>query len=265
MAQLVKIEQCVSRYQIDFLRYANRYVWLKKRREEEWLLRAKRIEANRKGQTVFADPNVVEKPDPAFYNWLFNMQLEWASRTVDERSVLPKEVTERSWLRETLKEVNDLAFFFYRPIILARNAEIQLDSLILTNDTLWCVKVLNGEPGSVFQEQSPRKWREIVSGGARDQLNPLISLQRSRHVLTSFLSAQCLEMQVCMAVYAPESFIEFVPEQFDLRLVDRRGRAYWYRELSQQSLLLKRQQVETAEALLQSFKTDAAERTDDLI
>lgn len=262
MAQLVKIEQCVSRYQTDFMRYANRFIWLKKRREAEWLLRKTRSEAERNGARLFTEPAAAEKRDPDFYSWLYAMQLDWASSTSDSFSALPQNMQRQDWLKDCLQQVNDLVFFFYQPILVTQSAEVQLNSLILTNDTVWCLTPLHGESYSVFQEENGRRWREIINGGSRTHLNPLIALQRTRRIMSAFLSAHQLDMKVKMVVLAPDSFIEFVPDQFDLELIDRRRKKDWYQQLSRQSLLFKRCQTDAAEQLLEHVKTDASARTD---
>ncbi|MFT8870780.1 MAG: hypothetical protein ABF868_00660 [Sporolactobacillus sp.] len=252
MAQLVKIRECVSRYQLDLSRYARRYILLKQRRAEQWL-EARGLNAARKQEK---EPAGIH-PGAAFYRWLYAVQLEWASQTSERRSPLPEDLLTQHWLAGLLRAVNDLAFFLYYPVLKTQQAEVQLDCLLLTGSTIWVVKPLIGEAGSVFQAQDARKWQEIVSGGRREQLNPLISLARSRHVMTALLKHAAIDMEVAGAVYAPESFIEFAQEERGVALIDQRMCGDWHRRLSEQTLLFKRSQLEAAHLLLEHCLTHA--------
>lgn len=251
MAQLIKARQCVSRYQVDLLRYANRFVWLKNRRMKEW-------KAQQTKSVISLNRGSAEGKE--FLEWLYRMQLDWATRTSEQRSTCPDEVEKSLWLRKVLEEVNDIAFLIYRPVLLTQSAAVQLESLIITNDMIWCVKPLTGEAGSVFQEISGRKWKKIVGGGEQEVLNPLISLNRTRTIVSSFLKNHGIDIKIVSAAYAPESFIEFVHEEADVSFIDCRTEREWFGTVSEHSLLLKRTQIDVAEALLDHFETIASPR-----
>ncbi len=252
MAQLIKLRQCVSRYEVDLRRYANRFIWLKNRRLNEWKQRAE--------SSTLQDLDHQVKLGKEFTAWLYRIQLDWATRTSDQRSSCPEEIEGAEWIKRLLGEVNDIAFLIYRPVLLTQSAAVQLDSLIITNDTIWCVKPMSGENGSVFQEVSGRKWKEIVSGGEREVLNPLISLNRTRAVVDAFLKNRGIGMKIVSTAYAPDSYIEFVHEDAGESFVDFRNEREWFEMLSQHSLLMKRVQIEAAEALLNHFETIASPR-----
>lgn len=241
MAQLIKVCQCVSRYQDDMLLYAGRFLRLKSRRIAEWKSRG-------------------QESRKAFEDWLFRMQLDWATRTAEQLSVCPDEIDRAIWTRSLLHQINDLSFLAYRPILLTQSGAVQLDSLLITNDIVWCILPLQGEEGSVFQEISGRRWREIVSGGEHTRISPLISLKRTQKIINAFLNQEGLAMKTASAVLAPESFIEFVPDDRGTSLIDRRSYRDWLDEISRHSLILKKMQVQTADALLGHFETVAEPR-----
>ncbi|WP_010630467.1 hypothetical protein [Sporolactobacillus vineae] len=236
MAQLIKVGQCVSRYQNDVLRYAGRFLRLKSRRAAEWDDRQEGTGRN-------------------FEHWLFRMQLDWATRTADRRSACPDDMQRALWVQKLLHQINDLSFIAYKPVLLTRSGAVQLDSLLITNDVVWCILSLPGETGSVFQEISGRRWREIISGGERTLISPLISLKRTQKVIDAFLKQEGLEMRTASAVLSTESFIEFVPDDRGVSLVDRRSLRNWLDEIARHSLILKKGQVLAAEALLAHFET----------
>lgn len=262
MAQLIKIRQCVSRYQINLPGYANRFIWLKNRRLAEWKEKRGFPEPERR-MSGGTSKVLIKDPDEKFYHWLFEEQLDWATRTAGERSLCPDEVRGQDWLKRILRAVNDVSFMLYRPVLLWQSAAVQLDSVLITNDTIWCIKPLSGEESSVFQEISARKWQEIVTGSTRDWLNPLISLHRTEHVVSAVMSNLGIEMNTAGAVFAPASYIEFVHETPGIQFIDLRNEKEWYERLSRHSLMMKREQIKAAEALLAHCETEALCRFQD--
>jgi hypothetical protein len=253
MAQLIKVCDCVSRYQNGMLRYASRFIRLKSRRTREWEDRQKDI-------GTFLETEHQHENRQEFENWLFRMQLDWATRTAERRSICPVEIEDAGWVRKLLLQVNDLSFLAYRPVLLTKSGAVQLDSLLITNDVIWCVLSLPGEAGSVFQEISGRKWREIINGGEREVLSPLISLKRTRTVIDAFLKQEGMAVKTVSAVLAPHSFIEFVPDDTGAVLVDQRRMRDWLDEISSHSLMLKKAQIHVADTLLAHFETVDAPR-----
>jgi hypothetical protein len=159
------------------------------------------------------------------------------------------------WVKKLMHQINDLSFIAYNPVLLTQSGAVQLDSLLITNDVVWCILSLPGEEGSVFQEISGRRWREIISGGERTLISPLISLKRTQEVIDAFLKQEGIAMRTASAVLTTESFIEFVPDDRGVSLVDRRGFQHWLDEISRHSLILKKGQILAAEALLDHFET----------
>ncbi|RYL94549.1 nuclease-related domain-containing protein [Sporolactobacillus sp. THM19-2] len=251
MAQLIKIGQCVSRYQIHLMRYAHRFILLKKRRQEQWMHRENREQPSGSARKHEKD---------LFEEWIYDMQTEWATRTAVEQSRFPEAWASQSWVKRLLTEVNDLSFFMFRPVLKAGEATIQLDSLLLTADAVWCLTALEGERGSVFQGISRRKWREIRSDDVRELLNPLIALKRTRRIVSGYLGKFGLSVPVLAAVYVPNGFIEFVQEESGLSLVDLRNESAWLRLISRHSMMMKRDQIAATEALLSGCVTVASDR-----
>lgn len=255
MAQLIKIRQCISRYQVDLLRYANRYIWLKNRRQVAWEEKQGRGAGSGRNQAYEQGRDA-----ELFNSWLFDMQMEWATRTAEEQSECPDDVSGQLWLRMVLSRINDLSFLMYEPVLDAQTAAVQLDSLLITNDTVWCVRSLSGEKGSVFQGVSERKWREITTGSDRELLSPIISLRRTKAVIQAYLKNRDIDMATEAVVFAPDSFIEFVQETADISFVDSRNAASWFDRMSRHSLLMKKNQIAVAEALLADCETIADSR-----
>ncbi|MCQ2008698.1 MAG: hypothetical protein ABF629_00435 [Sporolactobacillus sp.] len=260
MAQLIKINQCISRYQMNFRSYANRYNWLKKRRFAEWKEdweHVHGIQQSDDGADIYKNQLKHE-----FEDWLFDKQLEWSTRTAFEWSSFPDTIYSEHWLRHLIKEINDVSFFMYLPVLLTRSGPVQLDSLLIANDVICCVHPLLGNPGDVFQPVSQRNWNVITNGAQRPLLNPLISLRRTKAVVSAFLQSKGLRsMEVEAVVYAPDGYIESKAGEFEARFIDLRNEAEWFQKMDQHSLLMKRGQIECAEALLNNSETVSEPRT----
>jgi hypothetical protein len=262
MAQLIKINQCVSRYQLNFRCYANRYNWLKKRRMEAW--RENWLD----NHTIQNSVNNVDKYSNHwkvdFDDWLFDKQLAWSTSTAFERSERPVTIRTEHWLRRMLKGINDVSFIMYQPVLLTKSGPVQLDSLLITNDMICCVHPLLGETGDVYQPYSQRMWYQITNGAVvRPLVNPMISLRRTKAVVAAFLKGKGLtSMQVGAVVYTPDCYIERTANDYESDFVDQRNEREWFQKMDQHSLLMKREQIESAEALLSMSETLCESRMD---
>ncbi|SFG42436.1 hypothetical protein [Sporolactobacillus nakayamae] len=262
MAQLIKVNQCVSRYQLNLRCYANRYNWLKKRRMEAW--REKWLDKHTIQNSVSGVDKYSNHWKIGFDDWLFDKQVLWSTRTAFERSARPDDILTEQWLRRMLKGINDVSFFMYRPVLLTKSGPVQLDSLLITNDRICCVHPLLGETGDVFQPYSQRMWNQITNGAAvRPLVNPMISLRRTKAVVAAFLKGKGLtSMQVATVVYAPDCYIEDTVNDYETDFVDQRNESEWFQRMDQHSLLMKREQLEAAEALLKMSETLCDSRKD---
>lgn len=262
MAQLIKIDQCVSRYQIDLRHYANRFLRLKRRRWAKWKERWETIPEN--GRLNLSkkkrETGTLAELKKDFNSWFFKEQILWATATSKEKSEIPDQLRQNAWLKTLLSTVNDVTFILYYPVLKVKSAVVQVDPILVTNDAVWCVKPLLGEEGSVFQESSQRKWKEIVTGGAHERMNPMISLNRTAAVAEELLSEQGIDIKVKSALVSPTSFIEFIHAPADVSIIDRRFTDEWLAGISDQSSTLKHSQLKAAEELLSRSETDAYAR-----
>lgn len=263
MAQLIKINQCVSRYQHNFRLYANRYHWLKQRRGQEWKQNWENHLSHIKTYGGVDDNEDKKSWFHDFENWLFEKQIEWSTRTAYEQSQLPESIREECWLKRIVHGINDVSFLMFQPVLLTKSGSVQLDSLLISNDTISCIHPVSGAYGAVFRPVSQRQWKIIADGGnIRTIINPLISLRRSQAVVSSFLKKNELSgFNVTSVVYAPECYIEDPGTgSYEAEFVDRRNELSWFQKVDQHSLLMKREQVDCVEQLLIHCETVAEPR-----
>ncbi|MFD2618008.1 hypothetical protein [Terrilactibacillus laevilacticus] len=262
MAQLIKVNECISRYECDLQHYANRFITLKQKRWLQWRDQFERPRDDRPVNLAkrFSSISTIDQLKSVYYKWLFEQQIIWATSTAGFYSDNQEDLSHVTWLKICLSELNDVTFILYKPVLLMKQTMLQLDSLIITNDTLWCVKPLIGEDGSVFQEINNRLWKEMKREESPQFINPFISLKRTKTALRTFLQTQNLSMPIKFLIFAPNSYVEFVHHDANTEICDRRDKNQISKKICHHSSTLKSQQIIITNRLLSQMATSAFER-----
>jgi len=246
VAQLVKIERCISRYSQNLYHYAGRFIHQKARRFEEF-----KEAYSRQNDQVIKDN---------FYKKFFRQQLIWATSTAKEYSELPSKYKMDLWLRLFLRNFDDTILMFYEPELKIGDAYTSGDIILVTPFKVWTVKLVLGEKDSVFQPYDRRKWKEIQSGGTDYTINPLLSLQRTSEAVRRILHEHNMTVFLQSILCAPESYIEFSSESGQVKIVDKTELKTWMEGMSSYRATLKREQLQVAEVLLAHSEVVAEER-----
>jgi len=246
MAQLVKIERCISRYSQNLYHYAGRFIHQKSRRFEEF----KEAYSGRNDQVIKDN----------FYRKFFRQQLIWATSTATEQSELPSKYKLDLWLRLFLRNFDDTVLMFYEPELKIGDAYTSVDIILITPFKVWTVRLVLGERDSVFQPYDRRKWKEIQSEGTVYTINPLLSLQRTSESVRRIFYEYKMTLPLQSVLCAPESYIEFSSESGQVKIVDKAGLKKWMEEMSNYRATLKREQLQAAEVLLLHSEVVAEER-----
>ncbi|WKB36731.1 hypothetical protein QS257_07120 [Terrilactibacillus sp. S3-3] len=134
MAQLIKIDQCVSRYQINLRHYANRFLRLKGRRWAKWKERWETMEDSRLNPSKKKrEAGTLAKLKKDFNSWFFEEQILWATTTSEEKSEIPSQLHQNKWLKTLLSTVDDVTFILYYPVLKVKSAIVQVDPIFVTN------------------------------------------------------------------------------------------------------------------------------------
>lgn len=296
MAQLLKLADYVSRYEIDIYRYPSRYVRLKK---ERWQRLKQDWEATRSEHTSFPlfqhyeeapkslwhrTKNVfsrnkketkeevdlptewqlrhrsIEELKTNFLEELFEFQLNWASSTVSEISKVKKAYLQDEMLRFLLQELPDTFFVLYEPVLYARKAPVDCDIIVLTPNDLWIITPLHGDRETIFSAAEGRYWQRREGEHLETFLHPNISLKRTKTVIQSILEKENLEVPVRTAIFSKNSYIDVGQGSQQARLVDRRNLHEFQENLVKMQSPIKHTQLKIADALLQSSLTISESR-----
>ncbi|MCR6095467.1 NERD domain-containing protein [Salipaludibacillus agaradhaerens] len=286
MAQLVKLSDYVSRYEIDIYRYPSRYVRLKRERWErvrqDWETRKKGFQdlplwhSYEDNSESFIQKSLrklpwkkseiqeevelptrteithhsLEKLKQSFREELFQFQLNWASSTISEKSHVKRSYYYDKFLYYLLQNLPDTFFVFYEPVFFMKKAPVDLDVIILTPTELWLIKPLSGNDHTIYQTETDRFWKKSENGVEERLLNPFVTLKRMKTVVETILTENHITLPVKMAVVAKDSFIDVPPVSKRVNLVDKRQIENFKKLLLKNQTPIKHQQLKVAETLL---------------
>lgn len=252
--QLIKLENYISRYELDIYRYSGQFIRMKKQRWE----RVKRQEGMAADGTPLPISETLKRE---FAEDVFFFQLRWASSTLKEKSNLDTRYRFDAWLKFLLLRFPDNYLMMYRPVFQVRQAPVELDILIIGPMSVWCVTLLEAAEGVVFQGNSDRFWKKIEDGQVTSVLSPLVSNLRMFRLVSRLLKTYDLEtMPIHRVMMSPLSYIDYPDAPADVHMIDRRKARQWHETMRKQSSPLKFVQLQTADHLLRHCQTSAFER-----
>lgn len=262
MAQLIKLNNYISRYELDIYRYAGQFPHMKKQRWQQMLEKHEAKDApvtHASGHAAKTKP--LEPWEREFHEDVFFFQLRWARSTLREKSQMDSRYRFDGWLKFFLQQFPDNYLLLYRPVLQIRQAPVELDILIVGPMALWCVTLLEGGDGEVFQGASGRFWSKIENGHVVQHLSPLVSnLRMARLVKQVLMSQESEPMPVKRMILSPLAYIEYPDAPADVEMIDRRRVKKWYAQMIKQPSPLKFAQLKTAEHLLNHCQTQSSER-----
>ncbi|GEL77210.1 NERD domain-containing protein [Tenuibacillus multivorans] len=280
MAQLIKLQDYISRYEQDMFRYPSQFIRMKKdsfhRLREQWesekempiLSEPEQEEKqslfqkifNRKKEfNVWEEEEHRELPLPVdehelkqlFLNQVFSFQLKWASSTLQEVSYFDQVYETDNLLKYFLQRFPDTYLLLYQPIFKMKQAVIEGDIIIVTPTDIMCVSVLDGASGTTYQPVDERKWQTIDEGQVHTVVNPLIGLKRMEKMISSILQYHELEFPIKKVVLARNQRILNQTPAYQTEYVDLLNYEEWFDAIRKTGYPIKYQQLKVSEALLE--------------
>lgn len=300
MAHLIKLEDCVSRYQYDMYRYPGQFSRLKRERwdslkrewENSYLNDSPSVnkfveEQKKSAKGAFdkikkwykrenRDPIIEEfeeKPyrfkyttlpelKTTFLHELFEFQLNWASSTLRETSIMKKQLFYDPTLKWLLQSFPDNYFVLYYPTVTYPKATVQFDILLIGPTDIWCIVNLNGSENTIFQSFSERYWLELEGEEEKKIINPLLSLNRMSTIVKRILADSELDMAVRKAVLTKNGYIDVSNQWSGANFFDQRNIDEWNDRLKNNSSPIKSVQLKFSQYLLDACQTTSELRYD---
>lgn len=244
MAQLIKLSDYVSRYELDLTRYSNQFSRLKQQRWEE----KKAQNANR------IDHETLKKQ---FFQELFFYQLRWASSTAYDISDLDPKYESDPVLKQLLLKLPDTYLLMYHPVFQFESAPIELEAILITPLEIYCLAFLIGEIDDVYQASRERFWTVFRGEKTYKVLSPLISLKRSKHIVDRLTKGILPVKQLILTM---NGYVEFLPDSPYLACLDKRNVDKWFQEQARNPSPLKSSQIKATRLLLNQTRTEYYDR-----
>lgn len=320
MAQLIKIQDFISRYETDIYRYPSQYLRLKRTRwdgikrewyngtlqrvrmgkvpaefeeyqenewDEDWLGDGRKsilssvkswFTKNKNKEDASSDDDdffssshefpeieeqrTLEDVKLEFLDELLRFQIMWASSTLRERSLVNQSYYYDPVLRFLIQKFPDNYLVLYNPILQIKSAPVELEIILLSPTTTWCLTILESteKDSEVFQVDKGRYWVEGYGEEEKKRVNPIISLNRMSRIISGIYEQAGVDLPVKKVVLARNGYIEGAPSSTDTSFVDKRNFDEWHTRMKRMPSPLKHVQLKAAQALLNSSQSTYVQR-----
>lgn len=314
MGQLIKLQDYISRYEMDVYRYPSQYIRLKKQHwqrvktawennefhllqidhnegtKTDWFeddrkrrslknlfslkKRHEKITQEHDEATKLTDEN--EEFNPTFHlkpetlddlkvlflEKLFHFQMRWASSTIREKSYIDKFFYRDADLKYFLQRFPDTFLVLYKPILLLKSAPVEMEVILITPTSTFCITLLEGDQDSVFLGSKERFWVEKKKDGEKKVLNPLLSLRRMEKVVNKLFQHHDVEMPIKKVVLNRTGYFDYPSPPYDVEFIEKRNYENWFQALRNLTSPLKHIQLKAAQALLIHSQTTCVKRLD---
>lgn len=285
VAQLIKLQDYITRYEWDTFRYPTQYIRLKKenwdRLYEKWSqpeeksseqfiqdqeqesggllskLKDKLLKRSVYSETIIESveeenelPSTEKELKQQFLDHLLNFQLKWATSTVNHQSIIDKKYKDDPLLKYLLQRFPDTYLLMYHPVFTIKQAPIEADIIFISPIEIEIIHFVELEESAVLMAGEERTWHVESPDENRKILNPLISLKRTEKVIRSILSVKELSFPVKKTIISRTNPIMFSSEPYQTRIVDKMSFDSWFLGKRQLNSPLKNDQIKVAEALL---------------
>ncbi|GAQ19374.1 hydrolase [Oceanobacillus picturae] len=290
LAQLIKLQDYITRYEWDTYRYPSQYIRLKqdnwKKLYDRWLnpieepenstlddtdsSRISKLKSFLKKDAITSEeveaepeevlPNTEAELKQYFLDQLFDFQLKWATSTVTERSIMHKKYRDDSLLKFFLQRFPDSYLLLYFPIFSIKKAPVDGEILLIGPLGIEIIYIAETEDEASFIAGEERTWTIQGEKESKKMLNPLIALKRTEQIVRSILRTKDIEFPVYKTVLSRTNLIINHYEPYQTRMIDKRSFEEWFQEKRSSSSPLKSSQLKAAGTLLTHCQTTSVKR-----
>lgn len=295
MAQLIKIDDYITRYEWDTYRYPTQFIRLKQenwdRLYESWssppedLLPQEERYSEETADSIFSKlkDKLIRKPvysetvqeEPSemkvlpeteqelkqeFLDNLLNFQMKWATSTVTHQSIVDKKYYSDSLLKYLLQRFPDTYLLMYHPVFSIRQVPVESDIILISPVEIEIIQFVELEEDAVLMASAERIWHVESPKENRKILNPLISLKRSEKLVKSILATEEISMPIKKVVLSRTNPIYFASEPYQTRIIGSTNYNDWFNEKRSFQSPLKGIQIKAAQTLLRYCQSTSLRR-----
>jgi hypothetical protein len=297
MAQLIKLQDYISRYETDSFRYPGHFIRMKKdgwsKLNDQW--ETSQLEGqvsetvtedqipekshfslkkifNRKRDNQQFLPEVIERNHitPAvqridelkqyYLDKLYPIQLKWASSTLHESSFLDNKYEYDPLLKYFLQRFPDSFLVMYFPIFKLKQAIVEGEIIIITPIEILCIHVMEINHRVTIIPTDDRMWYLEQGEIQSSKLSPLIPLKRTENIVKSICNLYGVELPIRKVILSRTNRIKFQSEPYHTSYVGKDQYEDWFMKIRQLSSPLKHIQLKIADSLMKHCQTTAVNR-----
>lgn len=288
MAQLIKLADYVSRYEMNPFHYPTQYIRLKR---ENWqrlqLMWENENEAqhtasqeseevkdgrswipfSRKRQEP-EEPYTFERRLPQseeeltryFLNELYPFQLKWATSTISQISFIDPKFEHDYMLKQLLQRLPDIYLLMYYPVFSIKKAPIDSEIILISPVGIEIISVIETSSEATVYIGDDRTWNVEIYNDVKRIVSPTIALKRTEQIVRGILRKMRINFPVQKTVISDRAPILYVEEPYNVRIVGKQQFDDWIQEKRQLSAPLKGEQLRSIEALLTYCQSTSVKR-----
>jgi len=287
MAQLIKLENYISRYEQDPFHYPSQYMRLK---QEQWQqlrhafenpVAPEQIEEPKEPTTFInqwrkrkrdtdekvvddeplrALPQTEEQLKVYYLNQLYQFQLKWASSTITQMSFIDRRYEDDLVLKYLLQRFPDTYLVMYHPIFRLKKAEVEADNIVITPFDIYIIKLVEFSSDIKIIAGDDRQWQKEEKSVRSNFISPLLSLKRTDKIVKSILNYKEVDMPVTKMVLSRSNVIDYHLEPFQTVYIGKDSHEDWVLKQRQLKTPLKHKQLKAIDALLSLSDTVSINR-----
>jgi hypothetical protein len=288
MAQLIKMQNYVSRYEWDMYRYPSQFIRLKQDNwnklhylwsnqelietiEQEEMPKQSRWKGllRKRQQDDFMDtplpyeeklPQTEEELKFYFLDQLLQFQLKWATSTVSNVSFVDRKYYTDATLKYFLQRFPDTYLLMYYPIFEIRQAPIESEIILISPIGIEIIYLLEEKDGTIIMASDDRSWVFERNNQQTKRLSPIFALKRTEKIIQGILKKHGVTFPVQKVVLSRTNIINFLSEPYLTRIIGKHEYEAWFKEKRSLASPLKGNQLKAAEALLKHCQSNYVRR-----
>ncbi|WP_052737786.1 hypothetical protein [Bacillus sp. SA1-12] len=103
-------------------------------------------------------PKTMEDLKLLFLDYIYRFQIRWASSTLREKSIVDQSVYRDQLLRNFVQRLPDHYLLLYRPVFQLKNAQVELDIILIGTAEIYCITLIEELDDTVFTGSKEKFW-----------------------------------------------------------------------------------------------------------
>lgn len=286
MAQLIKLQDYVTRYEWNPFHYPTQFIRLKR---QNWNKLREQWEDGVNGTDGYADKtednlkndenaqrmnvnesnaqhdniNLLKSEEQLvqyFLDKLFPFQMKWATSTVSHLSYTDQQFYFDNTLKYFLQRFPDIYLVMYYPIFSVKQTPVEGEVILISPIGIELIKLIEKSPDVTIVASNERIWTIETANEIKKELSPLISLRRTEHIVNSILNKYNIEFPIHKTVLSRTNHVLHATEPYNTNIIGKLDYSEWFKQKRQLSAPLKSEQLKAMEALLLHCQTTSIKR-----